>query len=331
LRAIVAYDGTDFCGFQIQRSRGGQRPASGTPRTVQGALEDALAQILQKPTSCFAAGRTDSGVHAVGQVVAFGAEWHRPLTDLHRALNAVLPGDVAVRCLSTASPGFHPRYDAHSRTYCYTIWNHPLRSPLFRRTALWVRQPLDLAAMDEAAQLIVGSHDFGTFGTAPRATRYSRRTVVGSCRNGDDCARVRAPSVRGPTTVRHVVRASWSKVDERHLAAWQQTLDHGCHLADDRSVVARADGPRSAGHTLHEARWQGLIEFTIEANAFLYHMVRSIVGTLLQVGDGNLSISEFEAALNGADRALAGPTAAPQGLCLIRVQYAADAEHCGDA
>jgi tRNA pseudouridine38-40 synthase len=283
---------------------------------VQEALEDALAQILQKPTSLLAAGRTDSGVHAVGQVVAFEAEWHRPLTDLHRALNAVLPGDVAVRSLSTASPGFHPRYDARSRTYCYTIWNHPLRSPLFRRTALWVRQPLNLAAMDEAAQLIVGSHDFGTFGTAPRATRHSRRAVAGSFRKGGGSA---------PTTVRHVVRASWSKVDERHLAAWQQTL------AEDRSVGARADGSRSAGHTLHEARWQGLVEFTIEANAFLYHMVRSIVGTLLQVGDGNLSISEFEAALHGADRARAGPTAAPQGLCLIKVQYAADASHYGDA
>jgi tRNA U38,U39,U40 pseudouridine synthase TruA len=175
--------------------------------------------------------------------------------------------------------------------------------------------------MDEAAQLIVGSHDFGTFGTAPRATRHSRRTVVGPCRNGDDGARVRAQSVHEPTTVRYVVRASWSKVDERHLAAWQQAL------ADEGSVGARVDGPRSAGHALHEARWQGLVEFTIEANAFLYHMVRSIVGTLLQVGDGNLSISEFEAAFDGAERALAGPTAAPQGLCLIRVQYAADAEH----
>ena len=298
MRATVAYDGTDFSGFQVQRSRAGPRTVPGTPRTVQGALEDALAQILQKRNPLLAAGRTDSGVHAVGQVVAFSADWGRPLADLHRAWNAVLPDDVAVLVLSPASPGFHPRYDALGRTYCYTIWNHPVRSALFRRNALWVRQPLDLAAMSEAAQLLVGSHDFCTFGTAPRSTP----------RKGDVGGQTSSAPTKAPSTVRHVVRATWSGGCESQtglsLPAWQQAL------------VAGTPGEPSDG-----VRWQGLVEFTIEANAFLYRMVRSIVGTLLQVGRGDLTVAEFSSALYSVDRARAGPTAAPQGLCLIRVEY----------
>jgi len=291
---------------------------------VQGALEDALTQILQKPTSLLASGRTDSGVHAVGQVVAFGADWERPLGDLQRALNAVLPDDVVVRDLSPAVTGFHPRYDALSRTYCYTIWNHPLRSPLFRRTALWVRRPLNLKLMNDAAQLIVGSHDFGTFGTAPRERRQ-----------GDARERVRVDKVHRtqPITVRQVIRAAWSKVNEQHLLAWQRILLGGPTMPD---IVHRVDiVHRGESEELpvpvsmvHGAQWQGLIEFTIEANAFLYRMVRSIVGTLIQVGRGGLAVSEFASALDGADRALAGPTAAPQGLCLIGVQYGVDAGRC---
>jgi tRNA pseudouridine38-40 synthase len=312
LRATVAYDGTDFSGFQVQHSRAASRAvrnlARSAPRTVQGVLEDALAQILQKPTPLIAAGRTDSGVHAVGQVIAFDADWRRPWTDLHRALNAVLPDDVTILALSMASPGFHPRYDAFGRTYCYTIWNHPIRSPLLRRSSLWVRRALDLGAMDEAAQLLVGSHDFCTFGTAPRPT--PRKGAV-----EDESAS------KPPSTVRHVMRTAWSKVCERppceNLLAWQQALLSG--TSTDRTA--------GAAHSSPGAQWQGLVEFTIEANAFLYRMVRSIVGTLLQVGCGDLGISEFASVLYGADRALAGPTAAPQGLCLIGVQYATDAGH----
>jgi len=329
LRAIVAYDGTDFCGFQIQRPRG-ELPGSGAPRTVQGALEDALAQILQKPTALLAAGRTDSGVHATGQVVAFGADWEQPLGDLQGALNAVLPDDVVVRALSPAGIGFHPRYDALSRTYCYTIWNGPLRSPLFRRTALWVRRPLNLELMNEATQLIVGSHDFGTFGTAPRMRRQGDarervRTTTGVHRADTAHRSVQA------ATVRHVMRAAWSKVDEQHLLGWQRALLDGLTMGAD--IMHRADiAHRGESEelpvpvsTVHGAQWQGLVEFTIEANAFLYRMVRSIVGTLIQVGRGGLAVAEFASALDGADRALAGPTAAPQGLCLIGVQYGVDA------
>ena len=270
-------------------------------------MEDALAQILQQPTSLLAAGRTDSGVHAVGQVIAFAADWDGPLADLQRALNAVLPDDVAVSALSVASLGFHPRYDAISRTYCYTIWNRPLRSPLLRRTTLWVRRQLDAAAMNEAAQLLVGSHDFSTFGTAPRSTPRHRTTS----QSGPD---ERPPK---PSTVRHVVRVGWTRVDEARRSAGAPQM--ACSQTMLQALSSNADRALAVGGKGLE--WQGLGEFVIEANAFLYRMVRSIVGTLIQVGRGDLSVSEFAAALNATDRARAGPTAQPHGLCLVKVRY----------
>ncbi len=240
LCATVAYDGTDFWGFQVQ--------AEG--RTVQGTLEAALAQITQEQIRVVAAGRTDSGVHALGQVVAFATRWSRTVDELHRAWNAVLPDDVAVRALAEVEPGFHPRFDARSRHYRYTVWNHPVRNPLLRRTALWEPRPLDVDAMDEAAGTLVGEHDFATFGSPPK----------------------------GANTVRRVLRAEWHR-------------DGEC------------------------------VHLDIEANAFLYRMVRSIVGTLSQVGYGELEIAQFEAAFRAGERSLAGPTVPAHGLCLRAVHY----------
>ncbi len=154
LRATVAYDGTEFSGFQVQD--GG--------RTIQGALEAALAQVTRQTPRVVGAGRTDAGVHAQGQVIGFRVEWRHTLADLHRALNAVLPEDVAVLDLSPAPPGWHPRFSARRRHYRYTVLNSPLRSPLDRRYAHLVTEPLDLTALQSAADLLVGQHDFASFG-----------------------------------------------------------------------------------------------------------------------------------------------------------------------
>jgi tRNA pseudouridine38-40 synthase len=217
---------------------------------VQGELEAALATITQHPARVIGAGRTDSGVHAIGQVVAFSATWQHTLADLHRAWNAVLPRDVVVWSLTTAKPGFHPRFDAQSRAYRYTIWNNAIRNPLLRRTALWYARPLDVDRMTEATRTLVGEHDFATFGSPPQGTNTTRQV---------------------------------------HRAAWQRDAETLC--------------------------------FDIEANAFLYRMVRSIVGTLLQVGAGELSVAQFAALFEAADRAQAGPTAPARGLCLMAVDY----------
>ena len=140
VKAIVAYDGTDFVGFQ--------RQAIG--RTVQGVLEVALEGIFGTRVRVLAAGRTDAGVHAEGQVVAFDTEWRHSLSDLKRALNGGLPQDCVVRELVQVVEAFHPRYDALSRRYRYTVYQAPVRSPLARRTSLHCRAPLDLDAIKAA-------------------------------------------------------------------------------------------------------------------------------------------------------------------------------------
>ena len=240
LRATVAYDGTDMAGFQVQAGQ----------RTVQQVLEDALATIAQEAIRVIGAGRTDSGVHALGQVVAFGTYWRHSLGDLTRAWNAVLPMDVAVLSVQEAEGGFHPRFDARSRWYRYSVWNHAVRNPLVRRTAIWVCETLDLEPMAEAASLLIGEHDFATFGSPPQGTN----------------------------TVRQVLRANWT-------------------------------------------REGSMLYLDVEANAFLYRMARSIVGTVLQVGTGTLSVAQFGALFRAADRNLAGPTAPANGLCLMAVHY----------
>lgn len=154
VRATVAYDGTDFLGFQWQT----------VGRTVQGALEAALAQVSQQPVRVVGAGRTDAGVHAQGQVIGFRVMWRHPLVDLQRALNAVLPADVAVSTLEAAAPDWHPRFSARRRSYRYTVLNRTLRAPLDRRYAHLVVEPLDIAALHVASQALLGQHDFASFG-----------------------------------------------------------------------------------------------------------------------------------------------------------------------
>lgn len=252
VQAIVAYDGTDYSGFQRQANA----------PTVQEALEAALAQVTasaRETVTVLAAGRTDAGVHAAGQVIAFDTAWRHDLDDLRRALNAVLPADIAVQETSEATPDFHPRYDARSRRYRYTLYNAPVRCPLARRHSLHVTFPLDVAAMQRAAQALVGEQDFATFGQPPQ----------------------------GQNTVRRVLAAEWGF-----------------------AVSAQPSGG--------ELPW---LDFEIEANAFLYHMVRSVVGTMLQVGRGKMTAEEFVAVLASCDRSRAGPTAPSHGLCLVEVKY----------
>ena len=157
-RARVEYDGTDFAGFQVQ-------PGA---RTVQGEIEAALARITGgNRVRVDGAGRTDAGVHALGQVIAFTDPRGRPAEELAKAMNSLLPADVAIREMRRVTAGFHPRYAARYREYRYTVWNGP-RSPLRERFALGVRDPLDIAAMERAGSVLVGRHDFSPFGVEHR-------------------------------------------------------------------------------------------------------------------------------------------------------------------
>ena len=157
-RARCEYDGTDFAGFQLQSNA----------RTVQGELEAALARLAGgERVVVDGAGRTDAGVHASGQVIAFTYSGVVPGTRLGRAVNALLPPDVAIRDLRRAPDGFHPRYAARYREYRYSVWNGP-RSPLRERHALGVRAPLDIAAMVSAGSVFIGRRDFSAFGGGDR-------------------------------------------------------------------------------------------------------------------------------------------------------------------
>jgi tRNA pseudouridine38-40 synthase len=159
-RATVEYDGTDFTGFQANPGK----------RTVQGVLEDALARLGDgERRRVDGAGRTDAGVHAMGQVIAFTYGGRLSAEALESALAAILPRDLAVRDLREVPDAFNPRYAARYREYRYTVWNGP-HSPLRERTALGVRDPLDTVAMARAGSAFVGRHDFRAFGAADRST-----------------------------------------------------------------------------------------------------------------------------------------------------------------
>lgn len=255
-RATLAYDGTAYQGYQKQ--------AEHTPNTVQGVVEAALAAILGTPTTVWGAGRTDTGVHARGQVIAFDAEWSHEPEKLLKALNVKLPDDIAVQDVAPA-PGFHPRFDAASRRYGYQVLIASVRQPLWARRAWQLQRPLDVEAMQQAAALLLGEHDFATFGKPPR----------------------------GINTVREVFVSEWAQQDT------------------------------AEGH---------LLVYTVEATAFLQHMVRRIVGMLVEVGMALRSVADFEAAFLSADLAQSGHLAPPYGLYLEAVRYAeAPAEASGSS
>jgi len=238
-KLVVGYDGTDF--------RGWQRQPDG--RTVQGVLEEAVFKVTRKRTVVHGAGRTDAGVHALGQVASIRGSFK--LTDevLFRALNAVLPADVRVFSLEEAPPGFHARRSARSKLYRYRIVHAPQASPLDRRYVLHWPYPLKRGAMREAARLFVRTADFTAFSS--NRDRSPMRTVTRSelRRSGDE------------------------------------------------------------------------IVYTVEAQGFLRYMVRTIVGTLLEVGRGRIRPADIEAIFGNRDRSLAGPTAPARGLTLVRVDY----------
>ncbi len=244
LKLVISYDGTDFAGWQRQPHQ----------RTVQQVLEESLLQLtgVEPPTN--ASGRTDAGVHALGQVLHFYTASRHPPEIFVKALNAMLPPDVRVLGASEVSQAFHATLDAKSKLYRYVIDNGRVANPFQLRYAYHVYQSLDIAAMNRAASALKGRHDFRSF-----ETNWPNRT----------------------SSVRTIF----------HLAV---------------------------------SRMGDFVWVDVEADGFLYNMVRSIAGTLIQVGIGRWPESKVAEALRAEDRRQAGPTAPPQGLFLVRVRYAGD-------
>ncbi len=169
-KAILAYDGNRFAGFQRQKKESGER-------TVQAVVEKALARLGWQEKTILFAGRTDTGVHAIGQVISFGLDWKHSLIELKSALNTNLPDDIAVRAIEHCEDGFHPRYQALWRHYRYRIYYDEQRYPLFDRYAWRVWPIPDLDCMQKCSQLLLGEHDFGNFGKPSKFAGNTNRTV----------------------------------------------------------------------------------------------------------------------------------------------------------
>jgi len=241
LKLIVEYDGTGYHGWQVQ---------PGLP-TIQGVLQEAVKRISGEEVSITSAGRTDAGVHALGQVANFCTRKEFTPDRWQRALNGLLPPDIAVCRVEQASTDFEARRSARDKTYRYTILNAPHPSALERHWLLHIPEPLDLASMAEAAATLIGEHDFSTF---------------------------RAANAESPNAIRHIYEARFV-----------------------------AEGSR--------------LQFIVTGNGFLKHMIRIMVGTLLDVGRGRLTPEHFRQILDSKDRRRAGKTAPPHGLCLMHVRY----------
>ena len=241
----VQYDGTPWNGYQKQLDR----------NTVQDRLEIALKEFARVDLATTCAGRTDTGVHALEQVVHFDTELARDMNSWVRGVNAFLPDSIAVRWATeiTADPEheFHARFSARARTYHYVLYNNSVRSPLLVGRAGFTFRPLDVELMREAAQHLVGVHDFSAF----------------------------------------------------------------------RSSQCQAKSPIKQMHEVGVERHGEVLVFTLRANAFLHHMVRNLIGSLIYVGNGRHPPSWLADVLEGRDRNDAAPTFMPDGLYLAKIDY----------
>ena len=219
-QVILSYDGTDFQGFQRQARA----------RTVQQVVETALRELNWQGKSVLAAGRTDAGVHAYGQVITFDLEWGHTPEELQRALNALLPPEVVARQVLEAPPDFHPRYDAISRCYHYCIFTGEVRDPLRERYAWRVWPALDFDALQQAARYLPGRHDFAAFGSPPRAKGSTIRTVFSA---GWEQYSDRPAGRNGvPTLVFEIVADAFLYHMVRHLVSFQVEIGQGSKAVD---------------------------------------------------------------------------------------------------
>ena len=259
-KLTVAYDGTSFNGWQVQ---------PGLP-TIQGTLADALHRITGKSVLPQGSGRTDTGVHALGQVASVTLDSPIPAPNLQRALNNHLPGNIRILSIEAAPPDFHARHSARRKTYEYRIAPQAICPPTLAPFVWNCTWPLDLAAMQQAAAYVIGQHDFTSF-AATDPDLQSR---------GDEETPPSPLSTKSST--RNIFASSWER-----------------------------DG-------------DGLLIYRVTGSGFLHHMVRNLVGTFVDVGRGRTPAEAIPAILAARSRSSAGPTAPPQGLFLLHVEYGAE-------
>ncbi len=319
-RLVLEYDGSRFAGWARQ-------PGA---RTIQEVLERALCTLLRVDSvAVTVAGRTDAGVHAWGQVASYSG----PVLPVS-GLNALLPDDVAVLSCCEAGAEFDARRDATSRAYCYRVLARPARSALERRTVLHWPHRVDFGLLCECASALVGTHDFTAF--TPTATEHVRfeRDVYGAfwrARSGSELPVAGAASGFGSELP--VAGSSSGFGSELPVAGSASGVGSELPVAGSASgvgselpVAGSASGVGSelpvAGASSASGSASGdLLEFWIEADAFMRNMNRVLVGTMLEVGGGRRSLDELVSLLDGRPRSDAGPTAPPHGLYLAGVGY----------
>jgi tRNA pseudouridine38-40 synthase len=252
VRLLIEYDGTNYHGWQSQKSGG----------TIQDIIRNKVQRITGEEVRLTGASRTDAGVHALGQVAVFGTDSFLDADVIMRALNAKLPPNIRILAAEETDKDFHPRYRAARKSYFYIISEGRLQSAFLNRYVWNVRSCLDLDSMGKAATLLIGEHDFSSFRASGCGAKHPVRTVYAA-----DIAR----------------------------------------LEDMSFMTFSIKGD--------------FIKIRIEANAFLRHMVRNIVGTMVEVGRGKISVEECSRILQSRDRTMAGPTAPAQGLFLEKIIY----------
>lgn len=247
-RCVLAYRGTGFRGLA---------PNHGV-RTVMGDLVAAVSKVIRRPVEFSMSGRTDAGVHAWGQVLSGDLPADTDLADLRRRVNKMCSPDIAIRSIEWAEPGFDARFSATSRRYRYHVWNDPTPNPLLADLVWHVHRPLDLAAMQSAADQVLGEHDFGSF-----------------------CRKPKMPEGMEPASlVRILHEARWTRLDESPM-----------------------------------------LRFEIAGSAFCHQMVRSLVGTMVDIGIGRIHHTKMAGILAARSREAAGGVAPPAGLILWEVGY----------
>jgi len=244
IRITVAYDGTDYHGWQVQPGLA----------TIQGTLDRVVSQIEEAPVAVIGSGRTDAGVHALAQVAAFSIENPIPCDNLRRAMNRLLPLDIRVLAVEETAADFHPRFNAFAKTYEYRIFRGEICPPFERRYVHHFPYPLDFNAMASAAIKLAGEHDFTAF-------------------------------------------AAGDEKDELGLSKVRTIFTSNLEQGDDRLV------------------------YRVRGSGFLKHMVRNIVGVLLEVGKGNLTPADVEGRLHPGCGVPPGPAVPARGLFLISVEY----------
>ncbi|TVM03542.1 MAG: tRNA pseudouridine(38-40) synthase TruA [Candidatus Brocadia sp. WS118] len=241
IRLLIEYEGTQYAGWQWQKNG----------KTVQETLSKAVERVVQEPVKMYGASRTDSGVHALGQVANFKTTSSIPSERLIHAINFYLPHDITVKGAADVTESFHAQYDAQSKIYQYTLLNDWIRTSLNRNFCYVCGYLLNADKMHDAAQHLIGTHDFTSFTTSALQEKNRIRTV--------------------------------------------------------KKLEIKKEGK--------------YLYFTVEADGFLYNMVRTMVGTLIEVGRGKIMVERMKDILSAKNREFAGPTAPAKGLCLIEVKY----------